>query len=1035
MRKLLSLLLAALMAVSGIGVVSAAPDGSVLQYEYDFSQGALYWVAANGASITDGRCVFPEGWSRLSMGEVAPTWENFTLEYDLTPTAVEVPEGDDLWCMVSLRGCDIFFRVLNGTLHALVGGQEIKISDYKLVPGQQYSIRVLARDKNIIVYAKKASDANFAEVGAISTPTVTPGPIYFTQTYPAEIDNIKVYVDQNQDLTVKQKILQVPVNESMAIEITNAQNAALTWSSSNTGVATVDEAGNVTGVATGFAVMTASDANGQAVETCGVYVYNPTVAIRFNSGNEMTLYEGESKGLTITPSPTNAQVYMEWTTDNADAVEIYGTSFLRRAITAKKAGTAAVTATEKNSGLSITCNVTVLPASEKPVAESGLTQFYLSGNQHKLSEEFNGFHIVPKIFENPTAWESAFSDLHIQNYRSEQMLMHNHVPDDNWQAILEQYDVAALQESTGTRLIFVAQGSNNLGEMYSEDEIIEQIKYVQDQLEEPIIVELGNEVYAIAYESEFPTAKDYFEWAKSLAERIKTEIRPDIDCIAVAFDFGGESDILSDPAHQNALQDDWAYTQAHRVDEWNRTAYEYKDYFDGMTVHSYYSVSDGSNMSADEFLTNGFVYNNDTYYSVLNIYYRLGESFPLYLTEYGSLAGEMFWGTNTTDEDKRRLQWQTYPGIAIRNMEQLLNYAKSGVVQATDFHDLHDSQGFQVYQVEPSQVTTPMPNYHVFKEAGEIIANNPVFYDLKGQDAAYKVYERPTYNGDDINTLLDNVSAWGFGDESGVKEAVFINHTNAPQTVSLAGATMKPTWSYGGTIEEMMPEYMRNDSLAAFNTRVQDLPNAAELMKAPEIITDAAFAETVELPPYTAMTVEISGAVEQRPGSTAGKITKIAEYHLNHATALYVGKSKAYVDNAEVQIDPDNAAVVPVLENDRTLVPLRFIAESFGCEVSYDGATQGITIQNDDFTVNMTVGKAEYTVNGEPKTLDVPAQLSNDRTLVPLRAVSEALDKEVFWQDGLIVITNPKAGFVTELEWNNEANQMHIDSVAALFEE
>lgn len=1022
------------MLCSGIGAVSAAPDGTTLQYECDFSQGKLYWTPANGASIMDGKCVFPEGWSRLSMGDSAPTWENFTLEYDLKLAEVEKLSGEDLWSMVSLRGCDIFFRVLNGTLHALVGGQEVKISDYKLMPGQQYSIRVLARDKNIIIYAKKAMDANFVEVGAISTPAVTSAPIFFTQTYPAEIDNIKVYVNQNQDLTVKQKILQVPINESAAIEITNAKNTALTWSSSNANVATVDAAGTVKGAATGFAVMTATDASGKAVETCGVYVYNPTVAIRFNKGNEMTLYEGESKGLTITPSPVNAQVYMEWTTDNADAVEIYGTSFLRRAITAKKAGTATVTATEKNSGLTIACEVTVLPADQKPTAASNHTKFYLSGNQHKMSGEFNGYHMVPKILEKPEAWKDAFSDLHIQNYRAEQMLMHNYVPDDNWRAILNKYDVPALQKSTGTRLIFCVQGSNDKGEMYPEDEIIEQVKFVQNQLDEPIIVELGNEVYAIAYEKEFPKARDYFEWAKSLAERIKSEVRPDIDCIAIAFDFGGESDILSDSAHQNALQNDWAYTQAHRVEEWNRTADEYKEYFDGMTVHSYYSVSDGSNMSADEFLTNGFVYNNDTYYSVLNIYYRLGESFPLYLTEYGSLAGEMFWGANTTDEDKRRLQWQTYPGIAIRNMEQLLNYAKSGVVQAVDFHDLYDSQGFQVYQVEPSAVTTPMPNYHVFKQAGNVIAENPVFYDLKGQDASYKVYERPTYNGDDINTLLDDVSAWGFGDEAGVKKAVLINHTNAPQTVSLAGASLKPVWSYGGGIEEMMPEYMRNDSLSSFTTRVQNLPNAAQLMKAPEEIAGAAFAETVEIPPYTAMTVEINGAVETRPGSTAGKITKIAEYHLNHAVALFVNNAKAFVDNAETQIDPENADVVPVVKQDRTLVPLRFIAENFGCEVSYDGATQGITIKNDDITVSMTIGKAEYTVNGEQKTLDVPAELSNDRTLVPLRAVSEALDKEVFWQDGLIVITNPKAGFMTDLEWNNKANQMHIDSVAALFQ-
>ena len=113
-------------------------------------------------------------------------------------------------------------------------------------------------------------------------------------------------------------------------------------------------------------------------------------------------------------------------------------------------------------------------------------------------------------------------------------------------------------------------------------------------------------------------------------------------------------------------------------------------------------------------------------------------------------------------------------------------------------------------------------------------------------------------------------------------------------------------------------------------------------------------------------------------------------------------------------VDANNADVKPVIENSRTLVPVRFIAESFGAEVTFDDATRVIGISLGDKTIQMQLDSAEYTVNGETKTLDVPAKSVNGRTLIPLRALVEALGKEVFWDNrGLIVISN-EAGLVTE---------------------
>ncbi|WP_070104775.1 stalk domain-containing protein [Caldisericum exile] len=59
---------------------------------------------------------------------------------------------------------------------------------------------------------------------------------------------------------------------------------------------------------------------------------------------------------------------------------------------------------------------------------------------------------------------------------------------------------------------------------------------------------------------------------------------------------------------------------------------------------------------------------------------------------------------------------------------------------------------------------------------------------------------------------------------------------------------------------------------------------------------------------------------------------------------LWIGKAIAMVDGVSTQIDPDNKNVVPEIINSRTMLPLRFVAESLGCVVQWDGTTKTITI-------------------------------------------------------------------------------------------
>lgn len=90
--------------------------------------------------------------------------------------------------------------------------------------------------------------------------------------------------------------------------------------------------------------------------------------------------------------------------------------------------------------------------------------------------------------------------------------------------------------------------------------------------------------------------------------------------------------------------------------------------------------------------------------------------------------------------------------------------------------------------------------------------------------------------------------------------------------------------------------------------------------------------------------------------------------------------------------------VAPVIENGRTLVPVRVISEEgLGADVEWDGEKRQVTIEKDGLSVLLTIDDKKAVVNGETKTLDVPAVIISDRTMVPVRFVSETFNYKVDW--------------------------------------
>lgn len=101
---------------------------------------------------------------------------------------------------------------------------------------------------------------------------------------------------------------------------------------------------------------------------------------------------------------------------------------------------------------------------------------------------------------------------------------------------------------------------------------------------------------------------------------------------------------------------------------------------------------------------------------------------------------------------------------------------------------------------------------------------------------------------------------------------------------------------------------------------------------------------------------------------------------------------KVYLDNQEINFDQP-----PIIQNDRTLVPMRAIFEALNAYIEWNGETQTVKANQNANEIIIGIGNTSAYVNGKTVNLDVPATIVNNRTLVPLKFIAEALDCSVDW--------------------------------------
>lgn len=112
-------------------------------------------------------------------------------------------------------------------------------------------------------------------------------------------------------------------------------------------------------------------------------------------------------------------------------------------------------------------------------------------------------------------------------------------------------------------------------------------------------------------------------------------------------------------------------------------------------------------------------------------------------------------------------------------------------------------------------------------------------------------------------------------------------------------------------------------------------------------------------------------------------------------------KSDNYV-NVKVYdqyIDFSSIEQWPIIENGRTMVPLRAVFEVLNCEVRWEESSKSAVVDYGPTKIIIPANSTTAYINGKANSLDVPAKIVNDRIMVPLRFVSEAIEKTVIWDD------------------------------------
>ena len=158
---------------------------------------------------------------------------------------------------------------------------------------------------------------------------------------------------------------------------------------------------------------------------------------------------------------------------------------------------------------------------------------------------------------------------------------------------------------------------------------------------------------------------------------------------------------------------------------------------------------------------------------------------------------------------------------------------------------------------------------------------------------------------------------------------------------------------------------------------------------------------------------------------------------INNIVGMYINSPYGFRDGQKVKIDSENEKVVPKIENGRTMVPLRFIAEAIGADVVWENASGTAKVTCGSTTAEFSTGNYFYKKNGRSYRTDAAPMVYMNRIFVPVRVFAETFGKKAGWNNGLVTISNYSGieidGDITKKLVNKLAYRLYLDGKEVAF--
>ena len=379
---------ASIAEVSSTGVVTAKKAGSttITVTTSSGSKKATCAVTVNpihvtGVSLSHTSLSLVEGDSRTLTATVTPdTASDKSVTWSSSNTSVATVSASGVVSAKKAGTATITVTTVDGGKTATcavtvtpatvaVTGVSLDKTTLTLTEGDTYAFTATvtpsnATDKSVTWSSSNNSVATVSSSGVVTAVKAGSATITVTTTDGGKTATCSVTVNAATvpvtGVSLNNTSLSMKVGDTQTLTATitpsNATDKTVTWSSSNTSVATVSSAGVVTAKAAGSATITVTTNDGAKTATCAVTVVVPVNGVSLNN-TSLTMNVGATQTLTATVTPSNAtDKTVTWSSSNTSVATVSSSGL----VTAKAAGSATITVTTNDGAKTATCAVTVV---------------------------------------------------------------------------------------------------------------------------------------------------------------------------------------------------------------------------------------------------------------------------------------------------------------------------------------------------------------------------------------------------------------------------------------------------------------------------------------------------------------------------------------------------------------------------------------------------------------------------------------------------------------------------------------------------